>query len=39
MESTNALSYKDYINTTGDNAHALIIPDPLVINALDLALT
>ena len=39
MAPTDTLSQKDLIDTTNDNVDAIIIPDPVVIQALDLALT
>ena len=34
----NTLSHKDHLDTTDDNVNTPILPDPMVINALDLAL-
>ena len=39
MGPTDALSWKDHLDTTGDNADTPILPDPLVINSLDFTLT
>ena len=39
MVPTDALSQKDLIDTADDNADIAIIPDPVVIQALDLSLT
>ena len=39
MVPADALSWKDLINTTDDNADVTIVPDPVVIQALDLSLT
>ena len=39
MGPTGALSHKDHIDPTKDNAHTPIHPDPIVINALDLSLS
>ena len=39
MGPADALSRKDHIDTTEDNAHTPILPEPMVINALDLALS
>ena len=39
MGHTDTLSYKDHINTTEDNAHTPILPEPMIINALDLILS
>ena len=39
MGPVDALSCKDHVDTTGDNTHTSIIPDPVVVNALDLALS
>ena len=39
MGPTNALSRKDHLDTTADNANTPILPDPMVINALDLTLS
>ena len=38
MRPVNTLSQKDHLDTTINNAHTPIIPDPMVINALDLIL-
>ena len=38
MGPTDALSQKDHLNTTGDNVATPILPDPMVINSLDLTL-
>ena len=39
MGPADALFHKDHINTTEDNTHTPIIPDPIVINALNLILS
>ena len=39
MAPADALSQKDLINTTDDNVDVAIVPDPMVIQALDLSLT
>ena len=39
MRPADALSQKDHVDTTEDNAHTPILPDPMVINALDLVLS
>ena len=39
MGPANALSRKDHLDTTADNADTPILPEPVVINALDLALS
>ena len=39
MVPADALSQKDLINTTNDNIDVAIVPDPVVIQALDLSLT
>ena len=38
MGPADALSRRDHLDTTGDNADTPILPDPLVINSLDLTL-
>ena len=38
MGPTDALSWRDHLDTTGDNADTPILPDPMVINSLDLML-
>ena len=38
MGLADALSWRDHLNTTGDNADTPILPDPMVINSLDLRL-
>ena len=39
MGPADALSQKDYLDTTVDNTNTPILPDPIVINALDLTLS
>ena len=39
MGPVDALSHKDHVDTTKDNTHTLIHPDPLVVNTLDLTLS
>ena len=39
MGPADALSLKDHINTIEDNAHTPILPNPMIINALDLTLS
>ena len=39
MAPADALSQKDFIDTTNNNIDAAIVPDPVVIQALDLTLT
>ena len=39
MGPADALSYKDTQDTTFDNQDTSIVPDPIIINALDLALS
>ena len=39
MGPTDALSRKDHLDTTANNANTPILPDPMVINALDLTLS
>ena len=39
MGPMDALSHKDHVDTTKDNTHTLILPDPLVVNTLDLTLS
>ena len=38
MGPADALSRRDHLNTTEDNADTPILPDPMVINSLDLTL-
>ena len=38
MGPTDALSRRDHLDTTGDNVDTPILPDPMVINSLDLTL-
>ena len=38
MGSADVLSRKDHLDTTDDNENTPILPDPMVINALDLTL-
>ena len=38
MGPADALSRRDHLDTTDDNADTLILPDPIVINSLDLML-
>ena len=38
MGPADALSWRDHLDTTGDNADTPILPDPMVINTLDLTL-
>ena len=38
MGPMDTLSQKDHLDITADNAHTPIIPDPMVVNALDLTL-
>ena len=38
MGPTDSLSQRDHLDTTGDNADTPILPDPMVINSLDLTL-
>ena len=39
MGPADALSQKDHLDTTTDNVNTPILPDPMVINALDLTLS
>ena len=39
MGPTDALSRKDHLDTTANNANTPILPDPIVINALNLTLS
>ena len=39
MGPADVLSHKDHLDTTGNNADTPILPDPMVINALDLTLS
>ena len=39
MGPTDALSQKDHLDTTANNTNTHILPDPMVINALDLTLS
>ena len=38
MGPTDALSRRDHLDTTGNNADTPILPDPMVVNSLDLTL-
>ena len=38
MGPADALSWRDHLDTTADNADTPILPDPMVINSLDLTL-
>ena len=38
MGPADALSRRDHLDTTGDNADTPILPEPMVVNSLDLTL-